>query len=289
MLLAVAAVFLASSSQVATAQIAPASLQGDDVAQPVDVVVILDDSGSMATCWPWPQGQPPFFPPCASPSPNQPSDPLELRYSAARLLVQLADAEDRVAVIRFDTVAEGVGLMGDLQPVGDGDNRRRLVDSLQPPDDYFRRGYTRIDLGLQLAMDLLASARQTGRNQYILLLTDGEPTHPAGPDGIKADIAAQVDVLRSNGVLTFPVVLCNASAGCSGDFLRAVRRLRRQRSRQRRRSAAHFQRNRGPDEAGPLGHYRTGQRASTGYPRAARRAQYVIRHAARRPAEPCPG
>ncbi len=220
MLLAVAAVFLAGSPQAATAQIAPAPLQGDDVAQPIDVVVILDDSGSMATCWPWPQGQPPFFPPCASPSPNQPSDPLELRYSAARLLVQLADAEDRVAVIRFDTVAEGVGLMGDLQPVGDGDNRRRLVDSLQPPDDYFRRGYTRIDLGLQLAMDLLASARQTGRNQYILLLTDGEPTHPAGPDGIKADIAAQVEVLRSDGVLTFPVVLCNASAGCSGDFLR---------------------------------------------------------------------
>ncbi len=69
-------------------------------------------------------------------------------------------------------------------------------------------------------MDLLASARQTGRNQYILLLTDGEPTHSAGPDGIKADIAAQVEVLRSDGVLTFPVVLCNASAGCSGDFLR---------------------------------------------------------------------
>ena len=192
--LAVAAVLLAYSvlHAAAPSQITQAPLLDDDVAQPIDVVVILDDSGSMATCWPWPQGQPPFYPPCASPSPNQPSDPLELRYSAARLLVQLADAEDRVAVIRFDTAAEGVGLMGDLQPVGDDENRRRLVESLQPPDDYFRRGYTRIDLGLQLAMDLLASVRQEGRNQHILLLSDGEPTHPAGPDVIKADITAQV-------------------------------------------------------------------------------------------------
>ena len=145
LLLAVAAGLLAGGLLHAASlgQIAPAPLLGDDVAQPIDVVVILDDSGSMATCWPWPQGQPPFYPPCASPSPNQPSDPLELRYSAARLLVQLADAEDRVAVIRFDTVAESVGLMGDLQPVGAGEDRRRLVESLQPPDDYFRRGYTR--------------------------------------------------------------------------------------------------------------------------------------------------
>ncbi len=220
--LALAAVFAASSvlNAAPPRQLAPPPQLDDDLAQPVDVVVILDDSGSMATCWPWPQDQPPFYPPCGSPSPNQPSDPLELRYSAARLLVQLADADDRVAVIRFDSAAEGVGLMGDLQTIGDDENRRRLVESLQPPDDYFRRGYTRLDLGMQLAMDLLANARQPGRNQHILLLTDGEPTHPGGPDQLKADIAAQVDTLRSDGVLTFPVVLCNASAGCSGDFLR---------------------------------------------------------------------
>ena len=35
-------------------QIEPVALQAEDPAQPVDVVVVLDDSGSMATCWPWP-------------------------------------------------------------------------------------------------------------------------------------------------------------------------------------------------------------------------------------------
>ena len=201
-------------------QIERTPLPAEDQQQPVDVVVVLDDSGSMATCWPWPQGQPPFYPPCGSPSPNQPSDPNDLRYSAARLLVQLADAADRIAVIRFDTIAEGVGDMGGLQPVGTADNRQQLVQSLQPPDDHFRRGYTRIDLGLQMAMDLLAEAREPGRNQYIVLLSDGEPTHPNGPEGVKADIAQQVDTLRADGVLTFPVVLCNPTAGCSGEFLR---------------------------------------------------------------------
>ena len=110
--------------------------------------------------------------------------------------MQLADADDRVAVIRFDTVAEGVGDMGGLQRVGTADDRQQLIQSLQPPDDYFRRGYTRIDLGLQMAMDLLEQSREPGRNQYIVLLTDGEPTHPNGPDGIKPDIADQVDTLR---------------------------------------------------------------------------------------------
>ncbi len=174
-----------------------------------------------------------------------------------------------------------------ISSLGDGDNRRRLVDSLQPPDDYFRRA-TRIDLGLQLAMDLLASARQTGRNQYILLLTDGEPTHPAGPDGIKVDIAAQVDVLRGNGVLTFPVVLCNASAGCSGDFLReqfadfGVSEAASAEDLLRIFSGIAAQMK--PDRSVITGR----GNASTGYPRAARRAR-LCHSSPRRPAEPCPG
>lgn len=188
--------------------------------QPIDVVVVLDDSGSMATCWPWPQGSPPFAPPCRAPSENPPSDPDELRYSAARLLLQLADADDRVAVVRFDTIAEGVGAMGSLQRVGDGANRQQLAATLQPPTDYVPRGYTRIDLGLELALNLIESSREPGRNQYVLLLTDGEPTAPAGSGQQRPRIAELLDTLRADHVLVFPVVLCNATAGCSGEFLR---------------------------------------------------------------------
>lgn len=188
--------------------------------QPIDVVVVLDDSGSMATCWPWPREGFPFEPPCRAPSENPPSDPEELRYSAARLLLQLADDDDRLAVVRFDSVAEGVGALGALTRVGDGTNRQQLAATIQPPSDYLPRGYTRIDLGLQQAIDLLAAVREPGRSQYVLLLTDGEPTEPGNVADQKPVIQNQLATLRGDEVLVFPVVLCNPAAGCSGEFLR---------------------------------------------------------------------
>lgn len=191
-----------------------------DITQPIDVIVLLDDSGSMATCWPWPQDRPPFQPPCGWGSDNPPSDPDALRYSAARLLLQLADDADRLAVLRFDNQAEGVGAAGTLQPVGSGENRRRLTEALQPPDDYYRRGYTRIDLGLQSAIDLLRNARQAGRSQYVLLLTDGEPSQQLGVGSQRDRINGQIEELNNEGVIVFPVVLCNPTAGCAGEFLR---------------------------------------------------------------------
>ncbi len=188
--------------------------------QPIDVVVLLDDSGSMAMCWPWPRQGLPFSPPCQAPSENPPSDPEELRYSAARLLLQLADDDDRVAVVRFDTIAEGVGALGGLQRVGSNDNRQQLAATLQPPDDYLPRGYTRMDLGLEQAIQLLEANREPGRSQYVLLLTDGEPTAPGNVPNQESLIAAQLDTLNQSDVFVFPVVLCNPNDGCSGDFLR---------------------------------------------------------------------
>jgi hypothetical protein len=222
------AILIGASPSMASAKPA-ASLLGQNAAQgvqgaaqPIDVVVVLDDSGSMATCWPWPEQGTPFGPPCRFPSPNQPSDPDDLRYSAARLLLQLADAGDRIAVVRFDSVAEGIGQLGSMQTIGDGNNQSALINSLQPPTDYFRRGYTRIDLGFELAANLLESVREPGRPQYILLLTDGEPTQPSGSGQQRPRIVGLLDNLRSQGVLTFPVVLCNPTDGCSGEFLREV-------------------------------------------------------------------
>ena len=124
--------------------------------EPIDVVVVLDDSGSMATCWPWPREGLPFNPPCQFPSVNLPSDPDELRYSAARLLIHLADEEDRIAVVRFDSRAEGVGALGAMQQAGGSENRRQLAATLTAPTDYLPRGYTRMDLGLAEAIRLLA-------------------------------------------------------------------------------------------------------------------------------------
>ncbi len=189
--------------------------------EPIDVVVVLDDSGSMATCWPWPEQGAPFGPPCRFPSENAPSDPDELRYSAARLLIHLADDADRVSVLRFDSTAEGVGNLGALQEAGSAERRRILAASIQPPSEYLSRGYTRIDLGLDEAARLLQEGRLPNRSQYVLLLTDGEPTAPAAAAGQTARISARIDALQAQGVLIFPVVLCNPSSGCASEFLEA--------------------------------------------------------------------
>ncbi len=195
---------------------------------PIDVIVILDDSGSMATCWPWPQGQPTAGPPCEDAALNAPSDPNELRYSAARLLVHLADSEDRIAVLRFDSTAEGVGAMSLLQEVGSPENRSRLAASLQSPEDYALRGFTRMDLGLQEALRLLDVHGDPGRSQYVLLLTDGEPTAPLQVNGQRATITSLVAQIEDAGALLYPVILCNPDAGCAGDFLRTSSQLVRE-------------------------------------------------------------
>ena len=197
-------------------------------AAPIDVIVILDDSGSMATCWPWEVGTPPTGPPCGNYSRNAPSDPHELRYSAARLLVHLADSGDRIAVLRFDSAAEGVGALGLLQEAGSAENRRRLAASLQAPEDYTERGYTRMDLGLREALRLLAAHGDPNRSQYMLLLTDGEPTAPLHVPGQEAVIANLMAQIEDAGALLYPVILCNPDAGCEGDFLKSNSPLARE-------------------------------------------------------------
>ena len=192
------------------------------------MIVILDDSGSMATCWPWEAGTPPSTPPCQGYSSNAPSDPNELRYSAARLLVHLADSADRIAVLRFDSTAEGVGALGLLQQMGSPENRRRLAATLQAPDDYVERGYTRMDLGLREALQLLESHSDPNRSQYVLLLTDGEPTAPLHVPGQRPVIANLLAQIEDAGALLYPVILCNPDAGCAGDFIKSHSALARE-------------------------------------------------------------
>ncbi len=197
-------------------------------ADPIDVIVILDDSGSMATCWPWEAGTPPSTPPCQGYSSNAPSDPNELRYSAARLLVHLADSADRIAVLRFDSTAEGVGALSLLQQMGSPENRRRLAATLQAPEDYVERGYTRMDLGLREALQLLETHSDPNRSQYVLLLTDGEPTAPLHVPGQRPVIANLLTQIEDEGALLYPVILCNPDAGCAGDFIKSHSSLARE-------------------------------------------------------------
>ena len=178
----------------------------------IDVVIVLDDSGSMATCWPW-SGSP-RRDNCLA-SENPPSDPLDLRYSAARLLTQLANDEDRVAIVRFN--AETQDIIGRLQPAGSRNNRQSLLEAVQPPGDYERAGgFTRIDLGLARAVQILKTAAGPARPRYVILLTDGVPTQ----EGVRPQdqaIKQSVAELERLGAQVFPVFLCNEKAGCPDD------------------------------------------------------------------------
>ena len=178
----------------------------------IDVVIVLDDSGSMATCWPW-SGSP--RPDNCLASQNPPSDPHDLRYSAARLLTQLASDEDRVAIVRFN--AETQDIIGRLQPAGNRNNRQSLLESVQPPNDYERAGgYTRIDLGLGRAVQILKTAEGPARPRYVILLTDGVPTQEGSRPQDQA-IKQSVAELEGLGAQVFPVFLCNEKAGCPDD------------------------------------------------------------------------
>lgn len=183
--------------------------------QPIDVVIVLDDSESMAI-----SNQ------CGLQSKPPASDPNDLRYSAARLLVQLAESDDRIAVVRFDAKADDVGDLGSLQTIEGPGNRQRLIDEIDAPTDYTGRCYTRMDLGLQRASEILAASATQGRNQYILFLTDGKPTSPSGVASQDQTVPPIIADLKARRVDVIPVLLCSpGTTGCNPDAESFINRV----------------------------------------------------------------
>lgn len=199
---------------IVAAPLAVCAQQNNSTAQPIDVVIVLDDSESMA-----PSNQ------CGLESKLPPSDPDDLRYSAARLLVQLAESDDRIAVVRFDAKAEGVKTMGSLQTIEGPANRQQLINEITAPAGYAGRCYTRMDLGLRSASDILAASSVQGHAQYILFLTDGKPTNPSETVLQDQTVPSIVADLKKRQVEIFPVLLCNPGAGCNPDAEAFINRV----------------------------------------------------------------
>ncbi len=109
--------------------------------QPMNMVLVIDTSGSMET-----------------------GNRLQLVKQATQRLLQSLRADDRVVVVRYNQSAETVigPLAGDqAEPV------LEAVDSLQAS------GSTHVAAGLQLAWQWLAKLPSSGRNQQVLLFSDG--------------------------------------------------------------------------------------------------------------------
>jgi hypothetical protein len=168
----------------------------------IDVVVVLDDSGSMSgDCIN-----------CIA------SDPNNLRYSAAKLLLQLLDNSDRIAFVRFGDDARLIG--GTLQQVGSLSERKRIADNVVPPTKY--DGNTFIDKGVKLAYDQLVKRGTTTRPGFILLLTDGKPSGSDPSVQGRAIQLIQPD-MRERNIQVLPIRLCsqnqNENDPCNVDFL----------------------------------------------------------------------
>ncbi len=158
----------------------------------VDVVLLIDDSGSMSD-W-WADGRRP------------PNDPDGLRHSAARLFIDLARPGDRIAVISFHTTPTGYGAAaeGGFNVIADQASRDQLkAEIVQPtePEDPMER-LTDMRLALRMAQDIFR--RNPGKNRrFIVFLTDGRPYPPEQ----RPELFQVIKELGEAGIPIFPILL----------------------------------------------------------------------------------
>ncbi|MFQ3633361.1 vWA domain-containing protein [Roseiflexus sp.] len=122
-----------------------------------DVVLIIDNSGSMKQ-----------------------NDPQNLRFAAAKLLIDLSDPRDKIGIVVLSDRAHTRSLTKKLVRIGS----REEIDELKSLIDAIRnepRGQeTHMGTALELAYDLLdatpGSNRGANQRQFVVLLSDGLPT-----------------------------------------------------------------------------------------------------------------
>ncbi len=158
----------------------------------LDVVLLVDDSGSMSDRW--------------ADGTRPPNDPDGLRHSAARLFIDLARPGDRIAVISFHTTPTGYGAaaQGGFDIISDQASRDQLkaaiVQPTEPADPMER--LTDIRLGLRMAQDILRRNRGENR-QFIVFLTDGRPYPPEQ----RPELFQVISELGQAGIPIFPILL----------------------------------------------------------------------------------
>lgn len=119
--------------------------------QPLDIVVVIDNSGSMSQ-----------------------NDPAGLRYQAASMLIDLLGDRDRIAFVTFSTTTQP--LNDSLLLLSSPQQRTNLKSAVKAADQ--SDGGTNYAPALAAARELLGNA--SGNRQAIFFLTDGNPTDTMG-------------------------------------------------------------------------------------------------------------
>lgn len=189
---------------------------GPSTESPIDLIVTIDDSGSnfysiklnvtngiTETIFDRTQG----------------TDTNNLRFSAARLIYQIADPSDRIGLITFS------GDPYEILPVAEiGGLRSSLIEKIPAPNDPEGDGSTGISKALNLSVDKLL---QTTSNhpRYILFLTDGYPTRPGSSEYDPSQIDSvrkTVERAKSNGITIIPILLCGNTNMCKNEYARGI-------------------------------------------------------------------
>ncbi|HEY9050394.1 MAG TPA: VWA domain-containing protein [Gammaproteobacteria bacterium] len=129
---------------------------------PLDVVVIMDSSGSMKK-----------------------TDPKELRKPAAKLFITLLGKEDRLSVMSFSDNAYPITF---LNPLDSDKNKTR---SIEATDKISSKGiYTNIHAAIARGIDMLKDSHAKNRDPIIVLMSDGKMD--VGNAGLSAELRTKI-------------------------------------------------------------------------------------------------
>ena len=133
----------------------PGSVTAAGEATNLDVVMVLDVSGSMKT-----------------------TDPKRISFEGAKLFVDMMESlNSRAGFAAFDTAVKNQYDLTDLDSTADKTEIKKAIDALE-----YTKGDTNIGTALDAAVKMLETAGDTGNKKMVLFFTDGDIDLDNRPD-----------------------------------------------------------------------------------------------------------